>query len=110
MSNGWTEERRQKQAERCRANKPWKNSTGPKTDIGKTRASLNAFKHGMRCRKVDQLRYVLWLQKEFVAQGVLALAGLNAKNLTTNELKERMKKFSKFNEQAPHTDENLQTK
>lgn len=105
MSNGWTEERRQRQAERCRTNKPWEKATGPKTDIGKARSSLNALKHGMRCREVDQLRYVLWLQKEFVAQGVLALD-----NLATNELKDRMKKSNKFNGQAPRTNENLQTK
>lgn len=46
MSKGWTEERRRAQAERCRANKPWEQSTGPKTATGKARVSMNAYKYG----------------------------------------------------------------
>ena len=50
MTKGWTEERRRKAAARCRANKPWKKSTDPKTPAGKMRASLNALKHGGHIR------------------------------------------------------------
>jgi len=46
MSKGWSPERRAAQAARCRQNKPWQKSTGPKTKEGKARASINAFKHG----------------------------------------------------------------
>ena len=46
MTKGWTPERRKKQAEHCRANKPWAKSTGPKTQKGKEAVSLNALKHG----------------------------------------------------------------
>lgn len=48
MANGWTEERRARQAERIKQWRPWEKSTGPKSEDGKKRASLNAFKHGVR--------------------------------------------------------------
>ena len=48
MTKQWTEERRKAQAERYRNNRPWKHSTGPKSEEGKARSSLNAFKHGDR--------------------------------------------------------------
>ncbi|CAE6939109.1 hypothetical protein R69608_05136 [Paraburkholderia nemoris] len=48
MANGWTPERRAKQAEAIRRWKPWKQSTGPKTDDGKLAASKNAIVHGLR--------------------------------------------------------------
>lgn len=53
MAKGWTAERRAAQAARCRQNKPWEHSTGPKTKGGKLRASINAYKHGLR-------RYEMW--------------------------------------------------
>jgi hypothetical protein len=36
-------------------NKPWKLSTGPKSSQGKKISSLNAFRHGMRCRQIFRL-------------------------------------------------------
>ena len=50
MANGWTPERRAKQAEAIRRWRPWERSTGPKTEAGKTASSMNAEKHGMRGR------------------------------------------------------------
>lgn len=38
----WTPERRAAQAQRCRQLQPWVHSTGPKTEVGKARASLNS--------------------------------------------------------------------
>lgn len=48
MANGWTPERRARQAELIRAWQPWSQSTGPKTTAGKAQAARNAFKGGHR--------------------------------------------------------------
>jgi len=44
----WTKERRNAQAGNARKTKPWKFSTGPKTQEGKKVSSQNAIKHGLR--------------------------------------------------------------
>ena len=46
MVNGWTPERRARQAELIRKWRPWKKSTGPKTEAGKAAVSQNAYKGG----------------------------------------------------------------
>lgn len=46
MANGWTPERRARQAEAIRQWKPWNQSTGPRTEAGKASASRNADKGG----------------------------------------------------------------
>ncbi|HDY96928.1 MAG TPA: hypothetical protein ENH72_00420 [Pseudomonas sabulinigri] len=48
MANGWTPERRARQAELIRQNRPWERSSGPKSDEGKGKASRNAWKGGVR--------------------------------------------------------------
>ncbi len=48
MSNGWTQERRQRQSEAIRRWSPWKQATGPKTAAGKARSGRNAYKGGHR--------------------------------------------------------------
>ena len=58
MSHGWTPERRRRQSEAIRRWKPWKESTGPRTEDGKATSSLNAYKHGLRSaenREVERL-------------------------------------------------------
>ncbi len=60
MANGWTDERRAKQAAAIRRWKPWQQSTGPRTPEGKARSSRNAFRETIR-------KYALlmqWLQRE----------------------------------------------
>jgi hypothetical protein len=47
MGNGWTPERRAKQAQAIKRWKPWKNSTGPRTAAGKAISASNATVHGM---------------------------------------------------------------
>ena len=47
-SNGWTLERRAKQAELIKQWKPWKQSTGPKSVEGKERVATNAWRGGHR--------------------------------------------------------------
>jgi hypothetical protein len=46
MANGWTPERRARQAELIRKWRPWEKSTGPTTEAGKTAVSQNACKGG----------------------------------------------------------------
>ena len=45
-ANGWTPERRARQAELISNWKPWERSTGPKTPEGKAKSSQNAYKGG----------------------------------------------------------------
>ena len=46
MANGWTLERRARQAELIRRWRPWEKSTGPRTEAGKAVVSRNAYKGG----------------------------------------------------------------
>lgn len=48
MANGWTPERRARQSEAIRRWRPWEQSTGPRTEEGKSVASQNALRHGLR--------------------------------------------------------------
>ncbi len=56
MANGWTLERRQRQAELIRSWRPWEKSTGPKTAEGKQVASQNGRKHGQDAADWLELR------------------------------------------------------
>lgn len=48
MANGWTPERRARQAALIRIWRPWEKSTGPRSDEGKARTAHNGFKGGHR--------------------------------------------------------------
>ena len=48
MNNGWTPQRKAKQALAIQSWKPWTRATGPKTLEGKTTVARNAFKGGNR--------------------------------------------------------------
>jgi hypothetical protein len=63
MANGWTQARRQRQAELIRQWQPWNNSTGARTAEGKTIASRNAYKGGTR-PAMRQLARLLRDQRE----------------------------------------------
>jgi hypothetical protein len=62
---GWTAERRTRQAALIRGWRPWRRSTGPKTEAGKARCSMNALKHGCTGRDyrhdTRRVRYALCL-------------------------------------------------
>ena len=45
MSEGWTQERRQRQREAIQRWKPWEQSTGPRTPEGKATAARNSLVH-----------------------------------------------------------------
>ena len=46
LMNGWTRERRARQAVAIRRWRPWEHSTGPRTSAGKARSSRNAYQGG----------------------------------------------------------------
>ncbi len=48
MVNGWTLERRKRQAELIRQWAPWAKSTGPKSEEGKAAVSRNGWRGGHR--------------------------------------------------------------
>jgi hypothetical protein len=50
MANGWTPERRARQAELIQSWRPWERSTGPKSAIGKSNSSRNAYKDSLRVK------------------------------------------------------------
>ena len=57
MANGWTTERRARQAALIRTWKTWTQATGPRTPDGKTIASRNAYKggHWLELRELSRL-------------------------------------------------------
>ena len=54
MANGWTSERRARQAKLIKRWRPWEKSTGPRSAEGKRRTSQNGFK-GADWRKTGDL-------------------------------------------------------
>lgn len=56
MANGWTQERRERQALLIRGWQPWAQSTGPRSVEGRSRAAQNSFKHGARSAEAVELR------------------------------------------------------
>lgn len=56
MANGWTPERRAKQAEMIRTWKPWQQSTGPKSPEGKAKAAQNGDPGAMWAAARDEVR------------------------------------------------------
>lgn len=62
-NNGWTEERRRKQAESIKKWKPWEKSTGPLTEMGKRRSSMNAIISGEFSPLLIEYDHILRLSK-----------------------------------------------
>ena len=62
-SRSWTPERRQKQAELCRNNRPFRHSTGAKTKDGKVKSSQNALKSGEFSKDMMRLKSLLTKQR-----------------------------------------------
>lgn len=63
MANGWTPERRMRQAAIIRTWRPWEKSTGPRTPQGKSVVSRNAFQGGQR-KLLRAIARALGVQRE----------------------------------------------
>lgn len=68
MSNGWTPERRARQAALIQGWKPWKKSTGPRTSAGKATAAQNGWKGGHR-ELLRELSRLLAAQQRSLQRG-----------------------------------------
>ena len=58
-TRGWPPARRKAQAANARKTKPWQHATGPRTEAGKDRSSLNSTKHGRNSAAARDLRALL---------------------------------------------------
>jgi len=96
MSKGWTKERRKKQAERIRQQKPWEKSTGPKSDAGKKRSSQNSLKHGLYGVNGNLIKAMLERNQEFLELYALFSGGVDLKNA----LERTERKFNRINARA----------
>lgn len=96
MGKEWTKERREAAAARCRANKPWENSSGPKTAKGKMRSSLNAIKHGERSVSCANALEMIRLNRQFYARFKAFLEIDTLKMDLTDEL------INNYREKAAH--------
>ena len=73
----WTDAQRAEQAAKLRARKIWLNSTGPRTEQGKSISRLNALKHGQSSRPVKNFmaqfrQYRAWLRLCWAQRAKLA--------------------------------------
>jgi hypothetical protein len=66
--NGWTPERRARQAAAIRNWRPWTRSTGPRTESGKRRVRNNGWKTGMSSQAMRQLRQAMKKQRAFLSR------------------------------------------
>jgi deoxyribodipyrimidine photolyase len=78
MVNGWTLERRARQAELIRTWKPWEQSTGPKSAEGRLRVGRNAWTGGHRA----ELRELSKLVNAEIRQAREMVAGTNDSSLS----------------------------
>lgn len=73
MANGWTPERRARQAALIRTWKPWEQSTGPRTAEGKAKSCRNGDKGAVWQVERDNLRELRKLANALLRQHLDAL-------------------------------------
>lgn len=79
-SNIWNARRRAVQSMRCRYRRPWLHATGPRSDAGRARSSMNAYRHGMRSHGYRMICDLLRRQRDFV-RGVIARSKIRTQRL-----------------------------
>lgn len=82
MKNGWTPERRKRQAELIQNWKPWANATGPRTAKGKARTARNADKGSSRqmLRELSRSLRIAMREQSEVTDEVAATLNLKAES------------------------------
>ena len=78
MANGWTDERKARQANAITRWKPWQQSTGPRTAEGKARVARNAYRGGARPTLralAKELNALMREQRSSATGDILAEAG-----------------------------------
>ncbi len=68
MANGWTPERRARQAALIRSWRPWERSTGPRTAEGKARAARNGDRGGAWKTEREALRDLKRTMRELLQE------------------------------------------
>ncbi len=63
MSNGWTPQRKKRQAELIKCWAPWERSTGPRTAAGKAKSARNADKPNSINRQLHELKQLVRIAK-----------------------------------------------
>lgn len=66
----WTELEKLKQSQLIRQTKPWRFSTGPKTQVGKERSKMNALKHGACNAEIRSIIHSFALLKRIMGKVV----------------------------------------
>ena len=56
MKNGWSLERKARQAALIKTWRPWEKSTGPRSEAGKSVSSQNGLKRDPKYRQLDVIR------------------------------------------------------
>ena len=92
MANGWTDERRAKQAAAIHRWAPWTKSTGPRTAAGKAIVGQNALR--FTCRKALKFSSLLLKQQRLCLAGLPSLGRVEIERLMERALcteKDRLK-------------------
>lgn len=75
-SSKWQTHRTRKKSENCKKTKPWRHTTGPKTDAGKQISSQNALKRGNSTADMIALSNALYHQLGFINK-IMDMHGFN---------------------------------